>query len=178
MFPSGQGMARFVKDDSMKSVAHPHEQTEFSPQFLLAIQAQAISDAATAIAFVRSSFKNAGAAAVPEQNPFDLTVLIGYGLALRFRRWELNHIRVHLDAGLPNGAGVLAQMVKLGRGRRLTEFVAWLMVRSARVFHESFLWSLDDADIGSEIAIVGRLDDQFLDAITQFLLDHVMSNRE
>jgi len=162
----------------MKTVSHPHEQAEFSPQFLLAIQAQARSDVAAAIAFVLSSFKSAGITIVPEQSPFDLTVLIGYGLALRFRRWELNHIRVHLDAGLPSGSGVLAQMVKLGRGLKLTEFVAWLMVRSARIFHESFIWSLDDADIGSEIAIDGREDDQFLDSITQFLLDHVMSNRE
>jgi|GEM_PF-1375044 len=171
-------MARLVKDGSMKTVSHPHEQAEFSPQFLLAIQAQARSDVAAAIAFVLSSFKSAGITIVPEQSPFDLTVLIGYGLALRFRRWELNHIRVHLDAGLPSGSGVLAQMVKLGRGLKLTEFVAWLMVRSARIFHESFIWSLDDADIGSEIAIDGREDDQFLDSITQFLLDHVMSNRE
>lgn len=64
-------------------------------------------------------------------------------------------------------------MVKLGRGRKLARFVAWAMIASSKVFHDSFLWSADDSDRHLDLAIVGREDDLFLDAITQFLLDHI-----
>ncbi len=64
-------------------------------------------------------------------------------------------------------------MLKLGRGRKLARFVAWVMIASTTVFHDSILWSVDDSDHCLDLAIVGSEDDLFLNAMTQFLLDHI-----
>lgn len=150
------------------------ELAEFPPELIAAIKAQAESDADAAAEFVRLSVQAAGNTTLKlDVDQFDPAALIGFGLVVRFRRWELQHIRVHIDAGLPHSADMLLRMVKLGRGRKLARFVAWVMIASSKVFHDSFLWSADDSDLHLDLAIVGREDDQFLDAITQFLLDHI-----
>lgn len=157
-------------------VAHTHapELAEFPPELIAAVRAQAELDADAAADFVRLSVQAAGNTTLKlDVDQFDPAAMIGFGLVVRFRRWELQHIRVHIDAGLPCSADMLLRMVKLGRGRKLARFVAWVMIASTTVFHDSFLWSAADGDRRLDLAIVGREDDLFLDAITQFLLDHI-----
>lgn len=161
----------------MVSFAHDNELAMFPSEFIAALHAQVLSDADAAADFVRLAIQAAGNTTVKlDVDRFDPAALIGFGLAVRLRRWEHNHIRVHIDAGLPSATEALARMVKLGRGRKLARFVAWAMIASSKVFHDSFLWSAADGDRRLDLAIVGREDDQFLDAITQFLLDHIRQN--
>ena len=158
----------------MDALAQDTELAMFRPEFIAAVHAQAESDADAAADFVRLAIQAAGNTTVKlDMDRFDPAALIGFGLAVRLRRWEHNHIRAHIDAGLPSASKVLARMVKLGRGRKLARFVAWAMIASTKVFHDSFWWSTDDSDLHLDLAIVGREDDLFLDAITQFLLDHI-----
>ncbi len=157
-------------------VAHTHapELAEFPPELIAAVRAQAELDADAAADFVRLSVQAAGNTTLKlDVDQFDPAAMIGFGLVARFWRWERQHIRVHIDAVLPCSADLLRRMVKLGRGRKLARFVAWVMIASTKVFHDSFLWSAADGDVRLDLAIVGREDDHFLDAITQFLLDHI-----
>ncbi len=161
----------------MVAFAHDRELATFPPEFITAIKAQAESDADAAIEFVRLNLQATGNTTFRVGvDQLDQVALIGSGLVVRFWRWERQHIRVHIDAGLPCSADLLRRMVKLGRGRKLARFVAWAMIASTKVFHDSFLWSADDSDLHLDLAIVGREDDLFLDAITQFLLDHIRQN--
>lgn len=158
----------------MVALAYDPELAMFRPELIAAIKAQAASDADAAADFFRLSVQAAGNTTLKlDVDQFDPVALIGFGLVIRFRRWELDHIRVHIDAGLPCSAEMLLRMVKLGRGRKLARFVAWAMIASTKVFHDSFLWSAEEGDLHLDLAIVGREDDLFLDAITQFLLDHI-----
>ena len=161
----------------MDALAQDAELAMFRPEFIAAVHAQAESDADATADFVRLSVQAAGNTTLKlDVDQFDPAALIGFGLVVRFRRWELHHIRVHIDAGRPCSADMLLRMVKLGRGRKLARFVAWAMIASTKVFHDSFLWSANDSDLHLDLAIVGREDDLFLDAITQFLLDHIRQN--
>ena len=158
----------------MDALTHVPELAGFPPELIAAIKAQAESDADAAAEFYRLAIQAADNTGVKlDVNRFDPVAVIGAALVARFQRWELHHIRVHIDAGLPCSTDLLLCMVKLGNGRNLTRFVAWVMIKTAAVFHDSFLWSVDDSDLHLDLAIVGREDDRFLDAITQFLLDHI-----
>ena len=158
----------------MDALAQDAELAMFRPEFIAAVHAQAESDADAAIEFVRLNLQATGNTTFRVGvDQLDQVALIGSGLVVRFWRWERQHIRVHIDAGLPCSADLLRRMVKLGRGRKLARFVAWAMIASTKVFHDSFLWSANDSDLHLDLAIVGREDDLFLDAITQFLLAHI-----
>ena len=158
----------------MDALTRVPELAGFPPELIAAVRAQAELDADAAADFVRLSVQAAGNTTLKlDVDQFDPAAMIGFGLVVRFRRWELQHIRVHIDAGLPCSADMLLRMVKLGRGRKLARFVAWVMIASTTVFHDSFLWSAAHGDRRLDLAIVGREDDRFLDAITQFLLDHI-----
>lgn len=158
----------------MDALTHVPELADFPPELIAAIKAQAESDADAAAEFYRLAIQAADNTGVKlDVNRFDPVAVIGTALVARFQRWELHHIRVHIDAGLPCSTDLLLCMVKLGNGRNLARFVAWIMIETAAVFRDSFLWSAADGDRRLDLAIVGREDDLFLDAITQFLLDHI-----
>ena len=88
-----------------------------------------------------------------------------------FRRWELNNIRAHIEAGLPTSDDVFDRVTTLLHGAKLKKFVNANWVKAIRVYHDSFLWSAVDCDLAVDIAIVAVEDEQFLDAIADFLLN-------
>lgn len=95
-------------------------------------------------------------------------------MALKFRRWELQQIRVHLDAGLPSGAEMLASLMDPSADQTtLSEQATAIASKSLEVYFESFLWSLQDGSLQSDIAIVAQEDEDFLDVITDFLVEQL-----
>lgn len=162
----------------MVALTHVPELAEFPPDLIAAIKAQAESDADAAADFIRLSVQAAGNTTLKlDVDQFDPATIIGFGLVARFWRWERQHIRVHIDAGLPCAADMLLRMVKLGRGRKLARFMAWVMIASTKVFHDSFLWAAAGRDLQADLVIVGEMDERHLDAIAEFLLRQVMKTQ-
>lgn len=144
-----------------------------SPDFVAAVRRQAESDAEAVGEFIRSLPHGPKPDAV-EPVQIAPEILLGLALAIRLRRWELNHIRVHIDAGVSSSSEVFGRIATLKRGRELEEFVSRESVNALRVFHDSFLWSASDCDLRVDIAIVAQEDDQFLDAIVDFLFQQCL----
>src|SRR4051812_1405798 len=88
--------------------------------FVGAVISQADRGADRVAAFLRElgilPVAGAGPAA-PVSLPREL--LLGLDHALRFAQWELNHIFVHVEAGLPGSGELLAKVLELGRGPEL-----------------------------------------------------------
>lgn len=107
---------------------------------------------------------------------FTVDQLLGIALSLRLRRWELNGIRVHVEAGLPTSEEVLNQVCNQTRARTLKKIVEDNWTLTILTFHESILWWTDQCDLAGDIAIVANEDSNFVDAIVDFLVS-INSNR-
>ncbi len=143
------------------------DQSLSGPTFAASIRSIAEKDAVAVVAFlaVRGLF--------PQTNDTILSVemLLGISLCLRLRGWELNNIRVHIEAGLPTSDEVFDRITSIVQVAKLNKFVKTNWVKAIRVYHESFLWSAVDCDLAVDIAIVADQDEQFLDAVADFLLN-------
>lgn len=146
----------------------------FGPELVAAVKTQAELDAVGVAEFLRSS----GILLPTETGGYchlslAPCVLLGLALAIRLRRWELNHIRVHVDAGLPTSAEVFDKVTQFLSGQALNQFVMQTSVQALRLYHESFVWSAPECDLGVDIAIIAQEDEQFLDALAEFLIQQV-----
>ncbi|MDZ4688927.1 MAG: hypothetical protein SH850_27945 [Planctomycetaceae bacterium] len=103
--------------------------------------------------------------------PISAEALLGIALAIRLRSWELQEIRLHIDAGMPSGREVLLRVFTEVAGATLKEFIRTNSIRALKLFHDQFLWSLDDLDLEGEIAILVEADDAFLEAVADFLIE-------
>ena len=148
----------------------------FRPEFIAAVQAQAKSDADAVVEFLNRTIQAANGSTIKiGVDSFDLTVVVGFAFVIRFRRWEIERLGIHIDARLPSSAEVFARMMKLGRCPKLAEYVAWVAIRGLQAFHESCLWHADDCDLRLDLAIVADDDERLLDAVADFLLQHIQT---
>lgn len=143
-------------------------------QFLEAIRHQAEADATSVAEFVRSA-----GVQVQQQNgtyePLGLPpeMLLGLGLAVRLRRWELQGVRLHLEAGIPSSTEVLDRVTSECSGSALFGFVEGIYPKTLQIYRESFLWSGQDCDLNVDLALVAQEDDEFIDAVADFLLSQL-----
>lgn len=142
------------------------------PEFTAALRKQAVEDADAVGLFLRHEHL-----APPDGNAtveLPATLLLGLGIALRFRSWELQNIRVHLDAGLPSGTELLTHVIEPAPDHNnLAHEIRSLAIERIRLLQESFLWSVPDDSLQTDIAIIGDSDEAFLDAVTDFLINHL-----
>jgi hypothetical protein len=94
-------------------------------------------------------------------------LLRGLGLAMKFAAWESNHIFVHVEAGLPGAAELVARVLELRHGPELEMLVHRVAIDSLALVHRHFAWRVS-ADQG-DVAIIGDEDEDFLDAVADFL---------
>ncbi len=115
----------------------------------------------------------------PNRRPVKLPreTLLGLSIAMRLRRWEQNSIYIHRETEMPSADEALRFVTSVMSGPKLVKFVARHSATMRRLLWDSILWSLDEFDLGMDLAIVGCEDEQFLDAIAQFVVDQVLKNR-
>lgn len=100
-------------------------------------------------------------------------MLLGLGLAARLRRWELHSIFGHLEAGLPSSSEIMDRVTSECCGPALLEFVTEIHVKTLQIYRESFLWSGGDCDLTVDLAVVAQEDDEFIDAVADFLFSQL-----
>lgn len=143
-------------------------------QFSEAVIRQAEADATSVAELVRSA-----GVQVQRQNgtyePLGLPpeMLLGLGLAVRLRRWELHGIRCHLDAGIPSSTEVMHRVTSECSGSALLGFVEEIYPKTLQIYRESFLWSGRDCDHTVDLAVVAQEDNEFIDAVADFLLSQL-----
>ena len=150
-------------DDRSESVDHSVSDQAFAES----VRSIAETDAAAVAAFLQER----GMIPQAENTSLSGEALLGIALCLRFRRWELNNIRAHIEVGLPTSDEVFERVTTLLHGAKLKKFVDANWVKSIHVYRDSFLWSAVDCDLAVDIAIVADEDEQFLDAVADFLLN-------
>ena len=158
----------------MRATTVSHELAKLPAELLAKLRSDAEQEADDVAEFLRRSavlysekFPNRRPVKLPRET------LLGLSIAMRLRRWEQNSIYIHLEAGMPSADEALKFVTTVMSGPKLVKFVARHSATMRRLLWDSILWPFDEFDLGMDLAIVGREDDRFLDAITQFLLDHI-----
>lgn len=150
----------------------------FPAALILKVQADAEQDAVDVAEFINRAacrnpalFPNFPTCHLPRET------LLGMQLVMRIQRWERNFITIHRAAGVPPVDEVMKFVTSAMQGPKLVKYVQRHRATMLRLLWESILWSLDEGDVGLDIAIVGCDDDQFLDAVAQLLVDQAIRNR-
>lgn len=154
-----------IMEDRSSVVSHLVSDQSFTESVRLLAE----TDAAAVAAFLQER----GLLPLADDSSLSAEALLGIALCLRFRRWELNNIRVHIDVGLPTSDEVFARVKTLLHGAKLKKFVRSNWGNAIRVYHNSFLWSAVDCDLAVDVAIVAEEDEQFLDTVVDFLFQMV-----
>ncbi len=162
----------------MRSKTVTHELAKLPAGLLAKLRADAEQEADDLAEFLRHS-----AVWYAEKFPNRLPVklpreaLLGLSIVMRLRRWEQNSIYLRREAGMPSADEALKFVTSVMSGPKLVKFVARHSATMRRLLWDSILWSLDEFDLGMDLAIVGCEDEQFLDAIAQFVVDQAIKKR-
>lgn len=134
---------------------------------LRAFVTSADRDADDLAAFIRRSEELVGKTLTGFTSP----MLLGMGLFARFRRWESQGIRVHIEAGLPSAEQMYGSLVDIQSHPNLEAFVTATCQQANSVFYKNFVW-MAASDGSVELALSAAVDeDRLLDAVAEFLID-------
>lgn len=147
---------------------------ELNRYFSESVIRQAETDAIGVAELVRS----AGVQGQPKNGKYEPLglppeMLLGLGLAIRLRRWELHRICGHLEAGLPSSSEIMDRVTSECCGPALLGFVSEIYVKTLQIYRESFLWSGGDCDLTVDLAVVAKEDDEFIDTVADFLFSQL-----
>ncbi|MDB5387696.1 MAG: hypothetical protein JWM11_3342 [Planctomycetaceae bacterium] len=140
---------------------------QFNSEFVEAVKALAETEA-TGVAQLLDAWHLRSQSA--SEAPFDLSpeFLLAVAISLRFKIWELNNHRWHLDAGLPSSDEILTRALQPVLREDLGTLTHHLHVTSLQIFQDHFVWYVK-AQSQVNLTFDDSLDDEHLDAIADFL---------
>lgn len=154
---------------------HNDNSSAISPEeqaFVVMLRQQADEDADAVANFLRERGIFPGESLPVIRLPKEL--LEGLALALRFQRWEQQHIHIHLAAGFPAGRQLLQRVISAdGKDPALSLEIRSLGLRRIQLLRDSFLWSAAVHGPPTDLALVASDDESFLDAVADFLIQQL-----
>jgi hypothetical protein len=103
--------------------------------------------------------------------------LLAIAVSLRFKIWEQNQHRWHIEAGLPSSDEILSLALLTEDQAELGQTAHRLHLTSLRLFHDHFVWHAK-ATAQIDLAFENPFDEQQLKAVADFIWNNRRTLRE
>jgi len=152
-------------------------ENSFPKDYLQAVRELAERDADEVNTFVRELLAQMHPTGLcPETIVLPSPMLVGIGMALRLLRWESLRVPGIYEAELPTSMQLLHRVFddfEQGDLQGLDRYVAQISGRILRIYHEYFVWSVQEVPALADLAVISEVDADFVEALCDFFIQQI-----